>query len=318
MKVIKSSVSILEQEPGIDGMKKHIERVGRVAYKSEDKITEDSYIRFLQMIYDRGHWAVFNLGSVYLLFPSKAEKAIFGKLKSTSPFTRWMEKDGKVYLTTNYRVICQLGLEEFMEKYWSEPSDLHYHRSTAHFICNRSTSHQLVRSRNFSFVQESQRYCNYSKGRFGNELVFILPQWVYRVRQDIANTVDSLTKARRTYIMSKDGEKLWNELTIYDRTVSGRDDFWRACEKEYFAEMITDEGEILKPEEARGILCNDVKTEICMCGYLEDWYYTPSKDTKEKAGFFYLRCAPDAQEDIRVLANSLKQQFEDAGYDKLK
>ena len=318
MKVIKSSVSILEQEPGIVGMKKHIERVGRVAYKSEDKITEDSYIRFLQMIYDRGHWAVFNLGTVYLVFPGKSEKSTYSKLKSTHPFTRWTEKDGQVYMTTNYRVICQLGLEEFMEKYWSEPGDLHYHRGTAHFICNRSTSHQLVRHRSLCPLQESQRYCNYTKGKFGKEITFILPQWIYRVREDIANTIDPLTRAPRRYIMAYDGEMLWNELTVWDRTVAGRDDFWEACEKEYFAEMVTGDGEILKPEEARGVLCNDTKTEICMCGFLEDWYYTPSPDTKEKAGFFYLRCASDAQADIRVLACSLKEQFDEAGYDKLK
>ena len=46
MKVIDSNVEILEQQPGIVGMFKHIERVARTAYHTESSITDDSYIKF--------------------------------------------------------------------------------------------------------------------------------------------------------------------------------------------------------------------------------------------------------------------------------
>ena len=115
-----------------------------------------------------------------------------------------------------------------------------------------------------------------------------------------------------------DGEELWDTLTTMDRTVSGRDHFWRAVEIEYNNEILAEDGEKLKPEEARGVLCNDVKTEICLCGYLEDWYYTPPLGSYEKAGFFNLRCADDAQEDIRILSQDLKNKFDELGYNKLK
>jgi hypothetical protein len=55
-----------------------------------------------------------------------------------------------------------------------------------------------------------------------------------------------------------------------------------------------------------------------MTGYKEDWFYEPPKDSPEKAGFFFLRCAPDAQADIRVLAESLKEQMIEKGIDKWK
>ena len=42
MRIIKPSVEILEQGPGLEGIYKQIERCGRVCYKSEDKITDDS------------------------------------------------------------------------------------------------------------------------------------------------------------------------------------------------------------------------------------------------------------------------------------
>ena len=51
MKVIESSVEIFDQGPGLEGMYKHIERCGRVAYKSGDRITADSWVRFLKMLY---------------------------------------------------------------------------------------------------------------------------------------------------------------------------------------------------------------------------------------------------------------------------
>ena len=319
MKVVKSSTSVLEQQPGIIGMFKHIEACGRIAYKSESRITDDSYLKFIEMLYNRGHWAVFNLGTVYLKFP-KSESATYKKLKQTYPFTRWTEKDNEVYLTTNYRVICQLNLKEFMETYWSEPDDnLHYHRFTGHFICNRSTSHQLVRHRSLCPIQESQRYCNYTKGKFGKELTFILPQWVYRIRELVGNLINKKTGLKNKHILTYDGEILWNELIKWDKTVYDRNEFWKYCEKEYYSEIIREKGEILSPEEARGVLCNDVKTELCICGYADDWYYEPNpEETKEKAGFFYLRCASDAQADIRVLAESLKSQFNEKGYNTLK
>ena len=55
-----------------------------------------------------------------------------------------------------------------------------------------------------------------------------------------------------------------------------------------------------------------------MTGFVEDFYYVPKPDTKEKAGFFFLRSANDAHPDIKVLSDSLMKQFEEKGIDKLK
>ena len=84
--------------------------------------------------------------------------------------------------------------------------------------------------RAFSFLQESQRYVNYSKDRFGGELTFILPQWIYRVREDIASTIDSQTGLSRSYIHDIDGQELWEDLTVWDRTIATFDRSWRNTE----------------------------------------------------------------------------------------
>lgn len=165
----------------------------------------------------------------------------------------------------------------------------------------------------FSFLQESQRYINYGKDRFGGEVTYIIPQWMYRVRDDIGNTVDSQTGLPRTYILSLDGQELVEDLTAWDRTVASRYNLWSDIEKEYIYETTNDEGEHLKPEEARGILCNDTKTELCMTGYLDDYLKVPSNYSPEKEGFFYLREAKDAHPDIRVLASQLRKEFDKEG-----
>lgn len=320
MKVIKSNVSILEQEPGITGMYKHIERVGRVAYKSEDRITDDSWEKFVEMLYKKGHHAVFNLGTVYLMIPKQGNESIIDNLKSTAPWTTWEEKNALVLFTTNYRVICQLGYINVMRNFWCEPTEDHYHRVTAHWTCSRSIATEILRHRVLCPVMESTRYVLYSKEKFGGELNFILPQWVYKVRDEIGNTVDSLTGESMKYILELDGNELWKELCCLDRTVSSRDNFWRAAEEEYMYEVTTYEGERLTAQDARDSLPLGLACELFTTGYVKDWTYkNPNPESNpEKAGFFNLRCASDAHPDIRVLAQDLKAQFVKTGIIDLK
>lgn len=311
MKVVKSSVSILDQEPGVIGMYRHIERVGRVAYKSEDRITDDSWEKFNEMLYKKGHHAVFNLGTVYLMVPKQGNEVIIETLKSTAPYTVWEEKNNLVLFTTNYRVICQLGYVNVMKNFWCEPTEDHYHRITAHWTCSRSIATEILRHRVLCPVMESTRYVLYSKEKFGGELSFILPQWVYRLRDNLSETIDSLTGKSMSYLKELDGQESWNQLCCLDRTVASRDISWRAAEEEYMYEVSTDEGERLTAQEARDCLPHGLRCELFTTGYVKDFVYeNPNPETNpEKAGFFYLRCASDAHPDIRVLAQDLKNQF---------
>jgi hypothetical protein len=303
MKVVKSSVSILDQEPGVIGMYRHIERVGRVAYKSEDRITDDSWEKFNEMLYKKGHHAVFNLGTVYLMIPKQGNEVIIDTLKSTAPWTVWEEKNNLVLFTTNYRVICQLGYVNVMKNFWCEPTEDHYHRVTAHWTCSRSIATEFLRHRILCPVMESTRYVLYSKEKFGGELNFILPQWIYRVRDKYSES--------RPYLKELDGQELWSELCLLDRTVASRNNSWKAAEDEYMYEVATEEGERLTAQEARDCLPHGLRCELFTTGYVKDFLYeNPNPEANpEKAGFFYLRCASDAHPDIRVLALDLKEQF---------
>lgn len=66
MKLIKPYFEIWEQPAGLEGVYKQIERVGRVCYKSEDKITEDSAKPFVDRMIKSGHGAMLEHGTVYL------------------------------------------------------------------------------------------------------------------------------------------------------------------------------------------------------------------------------------------------------------
>ncbi|MBP3732121.1 MAG: FAD-dependent thymidylate synthase [Bacilli bacterium] len=308
MKVIKSSVQVLEQGPGLEGMFKHIERVGRISYKSEDRIGPDSWKKFVEGLRRRGHWAVFEHGTVYVRVDRIDNLPTIFLERS-----RWeRDNDSGYLLTTNYRAICQAGLGEgnWLEEHWVEPEG-RPERVSALFVCSRATSHQLVRHRKYSFLQASQRYCNYSKDKFGGELTYILPAWAYDVRDDWAASIDPLTGESYGWLRKQDGQELWNSLCCLDRTVSSRDDLWKRIEDEYMIETSENDGTKLKPEEARGILPNDIMTELVMTGWINDFYEVPAEGSPEKVGFFFLRCAPDAQPDIRILAEELKRKLDE-------
>lgn len=67
---------------------------------------------------------------------------------------------------------------------------------TAHFTCDRGVSHELVRHRPASFAQESTRYCNYAKEKFGQEITVIDPHFQDEERLD---WIFAMEQAEETY-----------------------------------------------------------------------------------------------------------------------
>ena len=131
-------------------------------------------------------------------------------------------------------------------------------------------------------------YCNYSKDKFGNELTFIIPSWIEMGEGRI--TTDSFGCPT-----------IVNEET-YD-FLSGLG----ASEKSYF--RLINRG--WKPQQARQILPNALKTEIVMTGFASDWKH-----------FFDLRTSIFAKTgkphpDMSALADPLYQEFINKGYYKL-
>ena len=165
MKVIKPYTEILTATPNLE---QNIESAGRVCWKSEDKIDENSAGPFIERIKGMQHESVLEHGPI-----------------------------------------------------------------TVRFVCDRGVSHELVRHRVASFSQESTRYCNYTKGKFGNEITVIEP----------------------FFFTENDGS--------YQR-------WYRACleaEQAYFS--LLDLGRTA--QEARSVLPNSLKTDVVMSANPREW-----------------------------------------------
>lgn len=194
MRVIKPGYEILDVINGGEIIKK-VEKIGRVCYKSEDKITEESAEKFIGNILKSGHESV-----------------------------------------------------------------IEHEKISVRFICDRGVSHEIVRHRIASYSQESTRYCNYNKDKFGKELTVIKPVF-----------------------WKEDSEeyKLWFETM---QTIENM-----------YNKMIEMGA---KPQEARSILPNSLKTEIVVTMNLREWRH-----------FFKLRTSLKAHPQMREIACPLLDDF---------
>lgn len=179
MKLINPSVELIAQTPGLEGIYKQIERVGRVCYKSEDKITEDSAKPFVERMIKSQHLAMLEHGTVYLAASCNSEDLIFLKV-ANSPYSKIVCNDraNMLYITTNLRVIAELNAWEIIDKYLCEPTELHIKRICLKFITSIGVSREFNRHRVASIAEQSTRYCNYAKDKFGGEVTFVIPSWL--------------------------------------------------------------------------------------------------------------------------------------------
>ena len=319
MKLIKPNFEIWEQPAGLEGVYKQIERVGRVCYKSEDKITEDSAKPFVDRMIKSSHGAMLEHGTVYLKITYKDTDfttlcMFYGKNKYS---VLNHSEDNKIYyITTNYRVLVENNHLSDL-KYLCEPTEFHEKRITVHFVCDRGVSHEFVRHRVMSFAQESTRYCNYSKDKFGNELTFIIPCWL-DIPEGRAYWHDGIN-----YRVGSTEENLFGESVNFKAWVNKKSNYVEVCdyvqaldsaEEAYFRLMdkwenrVADrryttgfKGNPWTPQQARAVLPNALKTELVITGFTSDWNH-----------FFDLRArgttgAPHPQ--AKELAEPLMKEF---------
>lgn len=288
MKLIESSVQITEEKDPY----KMIELAGRTCYKSEDKITENSAKEFVDRMIKLGHGAMLEHGTIYLTIDG--EDPNLSKIQSNPhtkvnlvPYEVLTESNYtisyKAYITTNLRVLVENNLKELL-CYQVEPTEHHEKRITAKFICDRGVSHEFVRHRVFSFAQESTRYCDYSKDKFGNDITYIIPSWLDLPEGKYSNWDNDWCDVSELKLLYPEVDNLSDPANCFLQSIKNA---------EYYYFMLINRG--WKPQQARQVLPNATKTELVMTGFESDWEH-----------FFELRCSGAAHPDAKKLADELK------------
>ena len=166
---------ILQDDKDAVGYQRHIERIGRLCYKSGDKITEQSYEGFIDRMIRSKHFAMLEHGTIYLKFPIE-NGLILGHYLHNN-YSKCIISNSIAYITTNYRVIVENKYQDDLQ-YQCEPTEYHERRYSVKFTMDRIGSQSVCRHRVFSFAQESTRFCNYSKDKFGSHVKISVPSWI--------------------------------------------------------------------------------------------------------------------------------------------
>ena len=245
MKLIESKVEFIPQEKGLKGIYKMIELAGRTAYQSLDKITDDSAKDFVDRMIKSKHFAALEHGTVYLKMP-------YDTIYDDNPYSNSLWDGQDMFVTTNYRTLQE---NEWLNdlKYLCDPTDQHEKRYTFRFTTDIGICRELLRHRVFSFLNESTRYCNYSKGKFGGEITFIRPSWYDKYSNSLLNN-DGHRPDKTSDMFTSEGDF---------------EDQLRMAESCYMGAMIAG----VTPQEARQVLPLATKTELIMTGFSSDWRY---------------------------------------------
>ena len=259
------------------------------------------------MLKSKQHLSVLEHGTVYLqslgvfLDPEDTDVAYGNYLVSHyihNPYSKVKiihneEWKANVYITTNYRVLVENNWLDDL-KYLCEPTENHQKRITVRFILDRAIANEFVRHRVFSFAQESTRYCNYSKDKFGGECIFIMPSWLPYIPGNwgISETEDYWGNYSGT-IITLSGKNV--EHDVFKEYITSLEN------SEYAYFNLLSKG--WTPQQARVVLPNSLKTELVMTGFVDDWKH-----------FFELRCASSAHPQARELAEPLYSEFIKRGY----
>lgn len=296
-----------------DKTAKMIEVVGRTCYKSEEKITEDSYKKFIEMLCERGHHAMLEHSwQVRRYYNTRINEF-------PSPFLYCVKSKSDSIVAGNLRAFVEAEIEGFLPiKAFKTTYDLCYPpyilqkaiefglpqmiAMTAKFICDRGVTHELVRNR-ASFGQESTRWCNY-----GGEVSFIIPPWFSELEEQTFSW-DQLDKSNLTPPL-----KRW----IQNR-LKNEDDYKDMLNMGF------------KAEQARGELPNCLKTEIIVTASIRHWQLICAQREKGMTGkphpqmvevmgqlfekvrplvpFFNKDYMEDIQEEIKQKGKGLKEYF---------
>lgn len=292
MKIINPGVEYIPQNDNtLEGICKQIEKAGRTCYKSEDKITEGFAEAFVKRMIESNHTAMLEHGTVYMKMtidrtsgsdilrfpwyrnnePTKLRE-VFGYVQSLFMFNPYSivnlhhdrDTDTTVMcITTNYRVIIENGWSDMMNELICEPTDWHTPRITLKFTTNIGVTREGNRMRANSIAEESTRYCNYSKDKFGNKINICRPNWPLETNEgllpDIEEYYDNAIEQYNKILFTDDEKNLTTkDYYIYSIQVAN-----------YCYNKLIELG--WKPQQAREVLPLATKSDVVYTAFPHQW-----------------------------------------------
>lgn len=300
MKIIQPSVEFLGAAPTdyADAIT-FIEKAGRTCYKSEDNITEGSAETFVKKLISAGHLAMVEHSNFVVKIPVvDAGYQLYthwylDKLKTTvGKFLNCWAPYNDVYiggnLTAWYQALTEtFGKHEVFWPFWGTYGQLFRvpPRTRGAFVPLRFRicPHEEI-------PKELHRY----------SARFICDRGVSH--ELVRHRLCSFAQESTRYVNYGGRDMEFIEPSGFgDWPANARDTLADSClMSEVYYNALLDEG--LKPQQARAVLPNALKTEVIVTADLKEWRH-----------IFKLRCAPSAHPDFVRLAVDLRRQFEDAG-----
>lgn len=294
MRIIKPSFEIWDQEGGLEGMQTHIEKCGRVCYASEPK---GNPVEFVQRMINSGHGAMLEHGTIYITVTPEdgiKDSRLWECANNKYSKINYESETGLNYITTNLRVLVENNWMDLL-KYSTNPTKYHEKRVTVHFTTQIAITREYNRHRVNSMAEQSTRYCNYGKDKFGG-VGINLPSWVdseiQRLEDITENVLPTFEQLKEEY------------FSVSDQGIT-KDD-WGDIEWWLWSNLVAEESYLKliekgrKPQEARVVLPLDTNTELIHTAFVSDWNH-----------FFGLRDDSHAHPDARLLAHPLQETFKE-------
>lgn len=296
IKVVNPSVELWKQDGyTLDAIWKHIARCARVCYQSTPKNENEDAYEFLKRTIFKGkdvlnehltrkdilsmHLSCCEHATVHLKYPKILNRACiqFAVRLRNNKYTRWVESDGYIYVTTNMRVILETSIEEL--EFIDVEGFLHYYpRHTISFITDIGASRELNRHRVNSVSEESTRYCAYDKGKFGNGITVAKLPWIPDV--DPEDEGHDYTEG-----FFNDNEIFYDECIEEQYT-----DNWNAVDWFFYGLQVCDlvYRKTRKlgwtAQQAREILPLNTKTQVVHTAFDDDWEHWLALRSNEVSG----------------------------------
>lgn len=306
MKLIKPSYEILEQGPGLEGIYEAIERAGRTCYKSTRPEGQTAK-NFVDRMIASKHLAMCEHGTLYFKIPANIDVAgnFLDEVPTWTKCKLVESQEGNWWaITTNLRVMIEHFApeytEELIEKYLCEPTEFHEKRVMVKFSTDIGVTREANRHRKNSVAEQSTRYCNYSKDKFGGNIAVAIPTDIKE--SDIYHCINQFSDP------GEDPSTFYNMCTalVLDKEEFNDISTWLfanlACEWAYMRLIKLG----WKPQQARRILPLDTHSEIVHTAFVSDWQHCFDLRVDGTTG--------KPHPDMKALMSPVKEEFIKRGY----